>query len=255
MSKILLISLVYNRKKLVGRALQSAINQTLPRDKWHHLVWDNASTDGANKVAETFCDKYPHMTFYQCDDNLGQQKAYNEILYKWIPKNMPKAEIITILDSDDELMPTALDEVDKIYSAHSEIGATYSGFSLVDKRGNYIVKDHGKAKMAPDQFTPEGQKQLRKMFVGANPCGHLRSYKVKALLDIGGFPTDRKYATDYCIFGAIMMKYPVIKIPKVLYKFYQHGDQVQGQDSPQQTADWKYYQKLFKKRFKAGGLM
>ncbi len=255
MSKILLISLVHNRKMLVGRALQSAVTQTLPRTNWHHLVWDNASTDGADTVAEKFCSKYSHMTFYRCDSNLGQQRAYNEILYNWHPKNMPDAEVIVILDSDDELMPMALHEVNVLYNTHPEIGGSYSGFSLMDRKGRYIVKDHAKAKMAPDQFTEKGQRHLRKMFLGANPCGHLRAYRVKSLVICGGFPGEREYATDYAAFGNLMRKFSVVKIPKVLYKFYQHGDQVQGKHSPQQTEDWKYYQKFYKEVFERDGLI
>jgi len=255
MNKILLISLVHNRKGLVGRALQSALNQTLSRDKWHHLVWDNNSTDGADKVAEVFCNKHSHMTLYQCNDNLGQQKAYNEILYKWIPNNMPDAKIVVVLDSDDELTPIALTEVSKMFDDHSEIGASYSGFALMDRKGRFIVKDHGKAKMVPNQFTKEGQQMLRKMFIGANPCGHLRAFRVSALLDVGGFNVKYTYATDYNVFGRIMEKYPVVKINKVLYKFYQHGDQVQGQYSPQQTKDWKDMQKEFTERWTKKGII
>lgn len=255
MGNILLVTLVHNRKHLTARALQSAVNQTLLRDNWHHLVWDNDSTDGANKIAEAFCKKYAHMTFHQCDSNLGQQRAYNEILDNWIPANMPDAKVMVVLDSDDEILPIALQEVENMYKAHPDIGATYSGFSLMDHKGRYIVADHGKAKMAPNQFTEEGQNYLRRMFVGQNPCGHLRTYSIKALLDIGGFNTQYQYATDYNAFGRIMMKYQVVKIPKVLYKFYQHGDQVQGKASPQQTKDWQDMQKEFTKLFTDKGLI
>jgi len=253
--KILLVSLVHNRKGLVGRALQSAVDQTLSKDHWMHLVVDNASTDGADKVAEVFAKKYPHIHFVRMNTNLGQQKAFNYVLDKWIPKHMPNAEIMANLDSDDELTSNALKEVKCMFDAYPRIGATYSGFALIDKRGNYIVKDHGKAKMVPDQFTARGQLILRRMFVSSNPCGHLRAFRVSALRAVGGFNTKYEFSTDYNVFGRILAKYPVVKINKVLYKFRQHGNQVQGKHSPQQTKDWKDMQKEFKELWTKKGLI
>jgi glycosyltransferase involved in cell wall biosynthesis len=253
--KILLVSLVHNRKALVGKALQSAVNQTLPKNEWTHLVIDNASTDGADQVVEVFIKKYPHMAIARMVKNLGQQKAFNYVLDEWIPKNMPDAEIMANLDSDDELMPNALEEVKGMFYAHPKIGATYSGFALIDKKGNYMVKDHGKAKMVPNQFTPQGQLILRRMFVASNPCGHLRAFRISALRDVGGFNTNYEFSTDYNVFGRILTKYPVVKINKVLYKFRQHGNQVQGKKSPQQTKDWKDMQKEFRELWTKKGLI
>ena len=253
MSKILLVSLVHNRKHLLPKCVLSALNQTYRN--FDHLLFDNNSIDGAREVAKTFSKKYNNIHFFGSETNLGQQSAYNHVLNVWIPKNMPEAEIMVILDSDDELMPNALHEVSQMYNAHPEIGGSYSGFALIDRKGRFIVKDHGKAKMVPNQFTQEGQKMLRKMFVGSNPCGHLRVFRTNILKDVGGFNTEYTYATDYNVFGRIMEKYPVVKIDKVLYKFRQHGDQVQGQHSPQQTKDWKDMQKEFTDRWTKMGLI
>lgn len=249
MPKIILVSLVHNRKHLVGAAIQSAINQTLDKSKWIHVIVDNGSIDGADKVCEVFDKKYQHIHFVKMGSNLGQQLAFNYILDDWIPHNYPDVEIMVNLDSDDELMPNALEEAEKMFDDHPEIGAAYSGFSIIDLKGNIKVKDHAKAKMVKDQFTENGQKQLRNIFLAQNPCGHMRCFRVKCLLDIGGFNTKYQFSTDYNAFGRMLQKYPVVKINKVLYKFRQHGDQVEGKKSPQQTKDWKDMQKEFREIF------
>lgn len=255
MPKIVLVSLVHNRKHLVGAALQSAINQTLSKDKWIHLVIDNASTDGADKVAEVFANKYSHIKYVKMDTNLGQQKAFNYVLDEWIPKHAPEAEIFSVLDSDDMLTPNALEEVEKMFDSHPEIGQTYSGFDIIDGKGRIKFKNHPKAKLVPNQFLPQGQAQLRKIFITQNPIGHQRSFRIKCLRDIGGFNTNYQYATDYNAAGRMLEKYPVVKIDKVLYLWRQHDQQVERQHSPQQTKDWKNMQQEFKDRWIKLGLI
>jgi hypothetical protein len=142
-----------------------------------------------------------------------------------------------------------------MYKSHPEIGGAYSGFGLIDRKGRTAVANHPKARLMPNQFTPDGQKKLRQRFIIDNPCGHMRSFSVKALLDVGGFNTNYEYATDYNVFGRLLLKYPVVKIDKVLYYFRQHGDQVEGKKSPQQTKDWKDMQKEFTELFKERGLV
>lgn len=255
MKKILLVSLIHNRKALVGLAIQSAINQTLGKDKWQHLLIDNASTDGADKVAEVFATKYSHINLVRMPTNIGQQKAFNYVLDEWLPANMPNAELLVNLDSDDELMPDALAEVEKMFDAHPEIGQTYSGFHIISASGAIKHKNHPKAKLVPNQFTPEGQRTLRKMFVKANPIGHLRAFRIKCLRDIGGFNTNYQYSTDYNAAGRMLEKYPVVKIDKVLYRWRQHSEQVERQHSPQQTKDWQDMQKEFSRRWVQLGLI
>lgn len=255
MSKIILVSLVHNRKNLVGLAIQSAVNQTLSKDKWTHLIIDNKSTDGADLICEIFAKKYNNISFVRMESNIGQQKAYNYVLDTWISDNSSDAEIMCVLDSDDMLVPFALEEVEKMFDAHPEIGQTYSGFSIIDGRGNIIVKDHPKARMVPNQFTEQGQKNLRQIFITQNPIGHMRCFRIKCLRDIGGFNTNYQFATDYNAAGRMLEKYPVAKIDKVLYLWRQHDNQVERQHSPQQTKDWQDMQTEFKDRWIKMGLI
>ena len=254
MSKILLVTLVNNRKHLVGEALQSAVNQTLNKDKWLHLVIDNNSTDGADKVCEVFSKKYNHMHFVRMSTNLHQMPAYNWAL-KWVEENYPEADIMVHLDSDDVLLSNALEEVYKIFVEHPEIGATYSGFNIISKSGRKTYRNHPKARQVNNQFSKEGQRELRKLFVSANPCGHLRAMRIKCLKDIGGFDESQRFATDFNMSGRMMERYPVVKIPKVLYNWRQHDVQVERQHSPEQTQNWMELKAHYRERWEKMGLI
>ena len=256
MARILLVTLSHNRGPLIRNTIKSVLAQTLPLNKFDYLIFDNNSTDNAKKIIKIVENKYGNISAYFSAINLGQQAAYNKILNEIAPKHFPKSEVMCILDDDDEIYPHALSEVDKMFSDHPGIGASYSGFSIIDGQGFTKVADHGKAKMVPKQFSKKGQLALRRRFIASNPCGHFRSYRISALKDVGGFSTDREFATDYCIFGSIMEKYPVVKIDSILYKFRQHGfGQVESKHSPQQTTDWKHYQAYFLNRWSGMGLI
>jgi len=255
MSKILLVTLIHNRKHLLTEAVNSAISQTLDKSEWTHLLIDNASTDGADKLAEVFAKKYDHIKFIKMDENIGQQRAYNYVLDEWIPKNMPNAEMLVVLDSDDRLKPIALQEVTRAFNSHKAAGQIYSGFNIINKAGKITTKNHPKARLIKNQLTEDGQRQLRKVFLSQNPIGHLRAFRVSCLKDIGGFNTNYEYATDYNIAGRMLQKHMVIKIDKVLYDWRQHDTQVERQHSPQQTKDWKEMQKEFGNIFLEKGII
>lgn len=254
--KILLVTLVHNRKQLIPKAIQSVVNQTLAPQQFDYLLFDNNSSDGSEKIIDIFAKKYDFIHAYHYPENLGQQKAYNKILNDIIPRNFKNADAMCILDDDDELFPHALFKVNRVYSKHSDIGGTYSDFSIINDYGRTIVQKHSKAVLIPDQHSKEGQKNLKLRFLASNPCGHFRNYRILALQAIGGFPEDKRFATDYAIFGMLMEKFKVIKIDDLLYKFRQHGfGQVQSKHSPEQTADYHYYQKYFKERWAKMGLI
>jgi glycosyltransferase involved in cell wall biosynthesis len=257
MPKIVLVTLVHNRKHLVGLALQSAVNQTLPKDKWVHLIIDNASTDGADKVCEVFEKKHKHIHFVRMGKNLHQMPAYNKAI-EWIDKNYPKAEVLAQLDSDDMLYAEALEKINQYFNKYPEIGMTYSNFSIIGSSPKNKVKiySHPKAREAPNQFTTDGQKVLRKMQISGNVVGHMRALRISCLKDIGGFDETYKYSTDYNMACAMLQKYSVVKINgKPLYMWREHGDQVQGHSSPEQTKNYYELKKYYTEKWKKEGLI
>jgi len=215
---------------------------------------DNASTDGANKVAELFCNKYDHMHFLQMESNIHQMPAYNLAL-NWVAEKYPDAEVMCQLDSDDELKPDALCEVYNTFLSHPFIGQTYSGFDIIDKNGNVKHSNHPKAAMAPNQFTAEGQRVLRNMFIRSNPIGHFRCMRIRCVRELGGFDESRRFATDYNMAGLMLSAYPIVKINKVLYRWRQHDTQVERQHGKEQTQDWKDMQNYYRGLFNSKGLL
>lgn len=260
MNKILLVTLVHNRKPLLGACIKSSLAQTLSPNKFDHLLWNNCSTDGAEKIISIVAKKYKNIYMHNSKTNMDQQQVYNIILRDIIPNRFKDKnyEIMVILDSDDELYPDCLLEVHKMFSKHPEIGGAYTDFSIIDDYSNIKIEKHGKPKLIPNQFTKEGQLALRRRQIASSICSHARCYRISALKDIGGFDESKKYCTDFSIFCFLMEKYPVVKIEtgKPLYKFRIHNfGQIQGKNSPLQTKQYYELQAYFKERWTAKGLI
>ena len=244
MPKIVLVTLIHNRRSLLPPCIESAANQTLDKSKWMYLLVDNGSDDGADLVAEEFVKTHDNATIVRMGKNLGQQAAYNYVLNDWLVNRNPEAEIMAVLDSDDMLVPEALQEVENMFDAHPEIGHTYSGFAVIDGSGEITCADHPKSLMVPNQFMVEGQKHLRRLFIkNEGPIiGHFRAYSIKCLRDVGGFNEVYQYATDCSMAARMLERYPVVKIDKVLYLWRYHDNQIQAKDSVLQSQCWQEIQ-------------
>lgn len=105
----------YNREKTVARAICSAVNQTYINKQI--IVIDDGSKDNTAKVVNEFVEKFGIEYYYQ--QNGGAQRARNNGLAH------AEGEYIIFLDSDDELLPTCLEEMVKVYKEEEDTGAVY----------------------------------------------------------------------------------------------------------------------------------
>ena len=90
----------YNRAHLVGRAIQSVIDQTFIG--WELLLIDDGSTDDTEKVVKRFCDH--RIRYLRHEVNKGAGAARNTGIRE------SSGEYIALLDSDDEWLPEKLDK-------------------------------------------------------------------------------------------------------------------------------------------------
>ena len=86
----------YNRKKLIGRALDSVLAQTRPPDEI--ILIDDGSSDNTDQYIK---ENYPHIK-YIWQENHGISKARN------IGISLTNSTWIAFLDSDDQWLPPKL---------------------------------------------------------------------------------------------------------------------------------------------------
>lgn len=91
----------FNRAYILSRALASIEGQTL-RD-FEVVIVDDGSTDGTRGLVEAWAKRMPFAVRYRYQPNGGKHVAHNTML------ELAQGEFVVLLDSDDMLVPTALE--------------------------------------------------------------------------------------------------------------------------------------------------
>jgi glycosyltransferase involved in cell wall biosynthesis len=128
MSKKPLISIlipVFNRAQLIGRAIESALNQTYSNIEV--IVVDNASTDDTYNVAKRYAQQDRRVRVYQNIENIGPVRNWRRCA------ELAKGEFAGLLFSDDWYEPTFVEKALE-YLEDPEIGFVFSKVKLVDVR-------------------------------------------------------------------------------------------------------------------------
>ena len=93
----------FNRANTLNRALESVQDQTF-RD-FEVLIIDDGSTDGTPQLVQKWQEKVAFPIVYHWQHNQGKHVAHNTAL------NFARGKLTVILDSDDMLVPEALERL------------------------------------------------------------------------------------------------------------------------------------------------
>ncbi len=198
--KISVVVSTFNRKKLLKRAINSVLAQSLK--DFELIVVDDCSKDGTDKLVSSFGDK--RIRYFKTKKNSGADS---------LPKNIgiikAKGEYIAFLDDDDAYRPDAL----KILTKYLE----RTGADVV--YGDYILHDNGKNSAGWSlDFNPSmlGRRNYISMCVAA--------MKRDILLEIGGFDENIPKFKDWNLwvrlqkFGKSFVHIPIIVTDVYLQK-------------------------------------
>lgn len=121
----------YNRAHLVGRAIQSVLEQTY--QNFEIIVVDDASTDDMEEVVKGFSDQRIH--YFRHEQNKGGGAARNTGVKK------ARGDFIAFLDSDDEWFPSKIEKQLRIfYKGNAKLGAIGTGISIYSTRHESKIK-------------------------------------------------------------------------------------------------------------------
>jgi len=120
----------YNRAHLVGRAIQSVLEQTY--QDFELIVVDDGSTDNTKEVVKGFNDK--RIKYILHEKNKGATAARNTGI------KAARGEYIAFQDSDDEWLPVKLEKQMKVFEAASpEVGVVYTGFWRIESNKKIYI--------------------------------------------------------------------------------------------------------------------
>lgn len=109
MSKVSVLIPTYNRADYLVEAIASVQSQTYP--SWELIIVDDGSTDNTREVIEQ-CSAPIH---YAYQPNRGVSAARNRAF------SMSSGQYIVLLDSDDVLLPQALEKLSDVLDKQSEV--------------------------------------------------------------------------------------------------------------------------------------
>lgn len=196
----------YNYGKFVEEAVQSALAQDFPRDRFEIIVVDDGSTDDTNERLQ----KYGNDIRYLQKPNGGQASAFN------FGFENAAGEIIVLLDADDVWLPNKLKVVCEALEKNPAVGMAYHKVHVWNGRDTTspdpnFVEISGKV--------TETKSSLLKYPMSGTSCLAFRRDIVKQLMPI---PPELRSQADAFLTALIIFVAPVVAVPEYLAKYRVH---------------------------------
>jgi glycosyltransferase involved in cell wall biosynthesis len=126
MPTVSIITPTYNREQLLGRAIQSILNQTY--QDFELIIVDDGSTDNTERLVKSFNSE--KVRYIRQRENKGPAVARNTGL------RSAKGNYIAFQDSDDEWLPEKLEKQVRVFeTAPPEVGVVYTSYYKARKNG------------------------------------------------------------------------------------------------------------------------
>lgn len=197
--RISIVTPSYNQRNFIERTLNSVLTQLQPMDEY--IIVDGASQDGTGDILESRRSELTHLII-EPDD--GQAEA--------VAKGFALAtgDVIAYLNSDDVLLPGAIDFVRAYFLEHPHVDAIYSHRVFID------ADDHvTRFWILPPHL---GYPMKRWDFIPQETCFWRRS-----LMDeVGGVDRSYDFALDYDLFVRMMTIGRFKRVHRYLAAFREH---------------------------------
>lgn len=207
--RITVFTPTYNRAKLLERVYKSLAKQADLSFIW--LVVDDGSEDGTDVAVQSMIEEALFPIEYIYQKNGGKHRAYNTAV-----KNC-KTEFFLILDSDDYLIPSAIETLKRYFGDLKRTSVSGIIGNIMDGKTQKIIG----SKM-PDIKYASGNELYQKYGLSGDTCRLYKTEILKKFLfpEIDG----EKFVSENVVFDKIDGLYKMRVISEVLYVCeYQSG--------------------------------
>lgn len=203
---------VYNSKEFLAEAIESVLEQTYPN--WELVIVDDGSPDSSYEIAEKYQQKDSRIVLHK-QKNGGPSSARNTAV------DMAKGELIAMLDPDDVMFPSRLQEQVDFLHEHPEV-------SIVSCLCNYVNRHN---KTLGTNYTDILTVEDCHRYIKENKivfCLHSGATLYKdAFLNVGGYKEDIFYTQDLDLWNRLVESgYDLVVMPKILVNYRIHGSSI-----------------------------
>lgn len=195
----------YNRKDYLTETLGSVFAQTYK--DYEIVIVDDGSTDGTEQMVKEA--GWPVRYYWQ--GNAGDAAARNKLV------EFASGEYIAFIDSDDLLMPDALERMIGAANKENEPVVVYGPYLRIDQNGSVIGKS--KRKLHSGFITEHLFQDIL-----IHSCGCLLPRQ--AIQDAGGFDQSLAVCSDYDLWLRLSLKYRFIALPEPTFKRRRHSGNI-----------------------------
>jgi glycosyltransferase involved in cell wall biosynthesis len=199
-----LVSIVtpsFNQAAYLEETIQSVLAQTYP--KIEYILIDGGSQDGSLQIIKKYRNK---LAYWVSEPDQGQTDAIN--------KGFAKAhgEILAWINSDDTLLPNAVQEAVEYLANHPDVGLVYGDADYIDEGSRVIGK------------FPAAQTDLARLRRGYVHIPQQASFFRKALWDrVGPLDASFFFAMDYDLWVRLAAISELKYVPRTWANFRLHA--------------------------------
>jgi len=219
----------YNRKDYLKETLESVFAQTYKNYKL--VIVDDGSTDGTEETIQQI--DFPIRYYWQ--ENAGDAAARNKLI------ELAQTQYITFIDSDDLLMPDALERMMEVMTREKDDVVVYGSYLRIDQNGNVYGKC--KRKLHSGYVT---KYLFQDIFI--HSCGAM--FPKRILQGRPAFDTSLKVCSDYDLWLRLSMKYRFVALPEPIFKRRRHSANLSTASFENRLAELKVLEDFY---YKKGG--
>jgi glycosyltransferase involved in cell wall biosynthesis len=225
-----LVSIVtptFNQCRFVRDTIESVLEQSYSRVEY--LVIDDGSTDGTPQILA----EYTGRIEWESQPNMGQTPTINK---GW---QRSRGEIVTWLNSDDTLLPGALEKIVAYFGEHPEVDIVFGDTIFTDENGTPIERSKSRGVFDYQTFVAECD----------NPIPQPSAFIRRRVVDQTGFLDPHYYYfMDWDFWLRAGLKHKIAYLPEPLSTYRLHSESKTIAQEARAAPELEYmYRKFFQR--------
>jgi glycosyltransferase involved in cell wall biosynthesis len=213
MTKITVSMPAYNSGEYIRESMQSVLAQDGVDIEL--IVVDDDSTDDTANIVQSFTD--PRIRYVRNKRKMGIGYCHNVVIYQ------SSSPFIAHVDSDDWILPGALQEMVQLLESDSNLGQAHCHFLLIDEKGKVKPESSPANRMKLLQERTLNRNYRKDLIAYGNVINCLRTYRREVFTDVGYFDEDMKRGADYEMALRLVEKFEIGLVPDFLYCHRTHA--------------------------------